>query len=546
MLCKYHAGESVSDYQLNNALVTAVCEGDEEAARVALDGGASMACQEAGRPHDAPLALAAFRGHISCVRLLLARGADVNAVGSDGASALYSAVDGDKLDVATLLLESDANVEAADLDGDTPLSRAAFHGNEAFVRFFLERGAAVSGTSELRWPPLCRALTRGHLGVAQLLLDHGADLSAVGRADGPPLACALSYGHDAFAQLLVERGAAVNSADDERSTPLHICAERGHVDLARILLEAGAAVNAETIYGTTPLHSAVTQGHSGVARLLLQHHAAVDASTMEFDVDTPLMCAIKLGHDECVRVILEHGAAFGPLYEEGWTPLHESAHHGRLEAARFLIEHGADLDALANNGLYDCTPLHVAIERSQPQIARLLLEHHASLDGLDAPDAPTRSQLWQLAADADEPSGAFLFQLLWRGVHGELRVGDAESDTERLLMRGMLAAWQRGGLRCWTPDTHAFFPAAFRADASSMLLATLGSREDGRAAEDDAPSGDAARAMQGRRGAPASLARAAPNPLRALQNEHVLDALFQALLTLHMGGPPAAPLVAED
>ena len=122
-------------------------------------------------------------------------------------------------------------------------------------------------------------------------------------------------------------------------------------------------------------------------------------------------------------------------------------------------------------------------------------------------------------------------------------------------MLNMLDAWQDGGLRCWTLDAHAFFPAAFRADVAATLLATLGSGDDGddSAADDDAPAGGAA--ARQRLGdspglaasvlAPVAGARASPNPLRALQNEHVLDALFQALLTLHMGGPPSAPLVAE-
>ena len=116
---------------------------------------------------------------------------------------------------------------------------------------------------------------------------------------------------------------------------------------------------------------------------------------------------------------------------------------------------------------------------------------------------------------------------------------DAGTIADSRAIATMLAEWPRGSLRAWRLDAHALFPAAFRADVQALLLATLGSPDAGDAAAEGCV-GEAGPAADGVRGGRCVSARL-QNPLRVLHQRGFLEALFQPLLILHMGGPVAPP-----
>jgi ankyrin repeat protein len=76
------------------------------------------------RVETTPLQVAAFHGPIEVLDLLLSKGADVNAVGFQGSTALHWAVDGRNEAAAKLLIEHGAKLDARDGEGRTVLQRA--------------------------------------------------------------------------------------------------------------------------------------------------------------------------------------------------------------------------------------------------------------------------------------------------------------------------------------------------------------------------------------------------------------------------------------
>ena len=94
------------------------------------------------------LHLAAFGGHLDACRLLLANGAEVDALtlplerSASGDTPLMRAVWGRSLAVAELLLEAGADVDDVDgMTGDTPLLAAARSGQPSMCQLLLEHGA---------------------------------------------------------------------------------------------------------------------------------------------------------------------------------------------------------------------------------------------------------------------------------------------------------------------------------------------------------------------------------------------------------------------
>jgi len=89
---------------------------------------------------ESALMLAALKGDLDGMSLLLDRGARVNQAGW---SALHYAATGPDAQAVRLLLDRGAEVNAASPNGSTPLMMAAQYGSETSVKLLLDRGADV-------------------------------------------------------------------------------------------------------------------------------------------------------------------------------------------------------------------------------------------------------------------------------------------------------------------------------------------------------------------------------------------------------------------
>jgi ankyrin repeat protein len=125
---------------------------------------------------------------LDMAKLLLEKGANVNAVSNDGLSILQSAIVGEfGSDVVAILLEYGAMVDEPNASGQTPLhwlfdtypGEMAIEGF-AIVELLLDNGADVNAVSDDGLSVLQHALQGGHdADVVALLLEHGADVSVL-------------------------------------------------------------------------------------------------------------------------------------------------------------------------------------------------------------------------------------------------------------------------------------------------------------------------------------------------------------------------------
>jgi ankyrin repeat protein len=222
-------------------------------------------------PDVTPLMRAADNGDTNSVKRLVVAGADVNARGQGGQTALMYACRGGtgSLDLVRSLLAAGADVNARDREGTTTLLLAV----------------TSSGRSD-------------HSSVVRELLAAHADVN-VKNKDGET---------------------ALMGADD--------------VETVSALLAAGADVNARSDVGGTALMNAVTRGYAEVVRALLAARADVNAHDNWRD-ETPLMEAARMGNGEAIKALLAAGADVNARNNEGETALTYAAACGYEPTARY-------------------------------------------------------------------------------------------------------------------------------------------------------------------------------------------------------------------
>jgi len=144
------------------------------------------------------------------VRVLLDYGASVNDRGRYGLTALHYAVRGGKLPLIKLLLERGAAVDALDSDGLTPLVHLTKTRSQAdpipVLELLAAAGANVDARDQMQGTLLMHFARRGNAQAVRWLLAHGADRHA--RNQRGKTAAQIGRAHAGIARLLAERIAA--------------------------------------------------------------------------------------------------------------------------------------------------------------------------------------------------------------------------------------------------------------------------------------------------------------------------------------------------
>ena len=84
-------------------------------------------------------------------------------------------------EVVRILLEKGADIEATNLNGDTPLHIASEEGHIDVVKILLEAGADKEARHKLGWTPLILASENGHTDIVELLKNYTNSTTASGK-----------------------------------------------------------------------------------------------------------------------------------------------------------------------------------------------------------------------------------------------------------------------------------------------------------------------------------------------------------------------------
>jgi ankyrin repeat protein len=233
-----------------------------------------------------------------------------------------------------LLLEKGAQLDAKGINGQTPLSWAAEKGHEALVKLLLEEGAELEAKSSNGQTPLSWAVANGHEAVVKLLLKEGAELEAESNNGQTPLSWAAENGHKVVVKVLLERGAELEAKGISSQTPLSLAVAKGQEAVVKLLLEEGADPEAKCSYGWTPLFLAANRGHEAIVKLLLEE--GIELNSFSNNGQTPLLWAARWGHVAMVKLLLENGADPEAISSNGCTPLLWAERNGYEAVVKLL------------------------------------------------------------------------------------------------------------------------------------------------------------------------------------------------------------------
>jgi ankyrin repeat protein len=324
------------------ALLAVARTGNVQAAQLLLDAGARVDAREAFGGQT-PLMWATARRHPEMMRLLIAKGADVNA---------RSAVRDYQRHVT-----AEGRPKSLDSGGLTPLMYAARENCAACADLLLKSGADINLADPDDVSPLLVAIMNANWDLAQQLIVAGADVNQWDLYGETPLFTAINLRN----RLDGGRGS-IDPAN--KATGLQIVTlllERGANPNMQLFFKPANSTGATNTRGSTPLIRAANNADLEVVKLLLEHGA--DATVYMADRQTPIHAvlsgrAAEAQAAELIKILHDAGTDVNVValvnhFEEirGGTALHYAVRKRQKDVIKLLASYGIDLNAVDQDGL---------------------------------------------------------------------------------------------------------------------------------------------------------------------------------------------------
>jgi ankyrin repeat protein len=387
-----------------------------------------------GGPYDwQPLLYAAYArlpGHstLDVGRLLIARGADPNALFLDNGQYRFTALTG------------------VFGQGEAGKIRQPEHpGYMTFARLLLDAGANVNDSQALY-----NRMFEPDNSCLELLLEYG--LSASDRNNWS----------------VREDGKLVENSQTVFDYQLAWALEKRMPQRVRLLVEHGADVN-RPVNGRTPYEWARLGNEKELVAYLVQHGAVAVRLKAE---DWAYVAIMNSEHpiDYLPRMMAAQQTSPADVQRKHPTMLHEAAGENALEAVRRMLALGLDVNAMTSR-----TPLHEAALHGHIEMVKLLIEHGADPTIRDpyyhAP--PIGWADYNGHADMVEFLKTQPLDIFAAAAFGEIGQLEALLDADPSLLDRRFESLRRSGAP--SPDRDWLTPLGFailnhRADAAALLV----------------------------------------------------------------------------
>ncbi|XP_063078941.1 ankyrin repeat domain-containing protein 6b [Engraulis encrasicolus] len=257
--------DATATLALSERLLVASHKGQADNVVHLINKGATVAVTKYGRT---PLHLAAYKGHIEVVRILLKAGCDLDIEDDGNQTALHRAAVVGNGDVIAALVQEGCALERQDKDGNTALHEVSWHGFSQSVKLLVKAGANVHAKNKAGNTALHLACQNGHAQSTKVLLLGGSRPDSKNNVGDTCLHVAARYNHVSMIRILLGAFCSVSEKNQAGDSALHVAAALNHKKSVRLLLEAGTDSSLLNNAGQTALDQAREHNNPEVALLL--------------------------------------------------------------------------------------------------------------------------------------------------------------------------------------------------------------------------------------------------------------------------------------
>lgn len=259
-------------------------------------------------------------------KLLVERGADINAKDFEGMTALMFAVSGGYLKVVEYLLSQGANLGDINNFGD---SVAVFYNPWSFAYYgedrdeYLKKFESLLKLVNIDYEQIPSPKIKSQMDKDIELLDAiiKNDVDKVKKAINTGASLYPDWEQDYMGSMMFR---ALNSG--------------ASIPILKLLIESGAFVNEGNIYGTTALMRAVMGSDYDAVAFLIDKGACINLKNQYGN--TALIFAAKNGDAEMINLLLKHGADINAI-GNGTTAIDIARENNKIEVVKLLESKGA-------------------------------------------------------------------------------------------------------------------------------------------------------------------------------------------------------------
>ncbi|CAG5950361.1 unnamed protein product [Menidia menidia] len=297
---------------LSERLLIASHKGQADNVVQLINKGAKVAVTKYGR---SPLHLAAYKGHLEVVRILLRAGCDLDI--QDDWDPLDCPLVGLPSGYAALCPSHNADLWYGRVDSLWSVSSAT-------------GCSAPSGSRRCRLKQEGKQKEEEEEEAGRQWTQSGIEPSERGKeGEQTALHRAAVVGNSDVISALIQEGCALDRQDKDGNTALHEVSWHGFSQSVKLLVKAGANVHAKNKAGNIALHLACQNGHAQSAKVLLLGGSRPDSKNHVGD--SPLHVAAALNHKKTVRLLLEAGVDSRICNNAGLTALDLAREHNNPE-----------------------------------------------------------------------------------------------------------------------------------------------------------------------------------------------------------------------
>lgn len=288
-----------------------------------------------------PLHLAVKLGKMTAVKRLLNLGAKVQTADKQGNTPLhYAAALPDGQEFVKLLHAKGAELNALNNEGNSPIFLSA---NTANFQALQELGADLKIVNKNNESVIAAFTSREDkttgLELIKKAQGFGVDINVTDSYLQNALHRSIRFNSPTLSLELVKAKINLNQADSEGNTPLMLAVRNRSLYHVKLLIEQGANVNLANRFGKTALQQSIELGEEELFNLLLA--AKAEINTKDTDQRSPLLTALANNKADLAAKLIALGADVNIRSKGEWTALHYAAQLGNKDLVKLLLDAGA-------------------------------------------------------------------------------------------------------------------------------------------------------------------------------------------------------------